>query len=57
LVNIKNAKLLGTVSADAGGTASFASMVPQRFSGRTFRLQAVEFETCRFTNLVVYTFP
>jgi hypothetical protein len=57
LVHIKKAKLIGTVVANASGIAEVTATAPARFAGRKVRLQAVEVETCRFTNLVVYTFP
>jgi hypothetical protein len=57
IVNIDAAKVLASVSADHSGTASISGAVPPRLGGHTIRFQAVEFETCRFTNLAVHTFP
>lgn len=56
-VNILNVMPIGTVTANANGEASISRTPPASLSGRTIRLQAVEFETCRFTNLVIYRFP
>jgi len=43
--------------ADATGTVQISFFVPPRLSGRTPRLQAVEFENCRESRLVTHFFP
>lgn len=53
---MENAKLVGSILADASGTAQITRNVPLRFHGRTLRLQSVERPSCRFTNLVVWGF-
>lgn len=50
-VYIENAKFAGSVVADGTGAATIQRFLPARFQGFTLRMQAVEVESCRFSNL------
>ena len=49
--------LLGSAVVDANGVATFTRFVPGSASGRTFALQALETSSCKFSNVVTFTFP
>jgi hypothetical protein len=56
-VGLDAPNLLGSAVADAGGVATITRFVPGEASGRTVVLQAVEASTCKFSNVVTFTFP
>jgi len=56
-VEINSPIIAGSAVADADDEASIDRYVPGAASGRTYYIQSVEPETCRVSNLVVYTFP
>lgn len=51
-VQIQNALLGGTATANANGHASFTAYVPPNADGETVLIQAVELSTCRTSNMV-----
>jgi len=53
---VKDAQPLRFAIADAGGRAQIAGLAPAHLQGLGLRLQAVEVQTGRFSNLVVCIF-
>ena len=57
MLDLDNPILVGLMTADANGNASFFGSVPASMSGTTVYLQAVDIPACEVTNLVSHTFP
>jgi subtilisin family serine protease len=58
ILNLKKPKGLGTVTADAGGTATLNVNLGSTFSGKTVHVQArVETDVCDITNKIVQNIP
>lgn len=56
-LDVGNPKLLGSEVVDANGVATLERFVPIDASGRTVLVQALEFPSCTFSNLVTHFFP
>ena len=56
-VDLANPTVIGLMTADGSGNASFSGFVPASLSGTTAFLQGVDIPACEVTNLVEHTFP
>ncbi len=57
MLDLDNPMLVGLMTADASGDASFSGFVPVGLSGTIVYLQGVDIPACEVTNLVSHTFP
>tara|TARA_B100001964_G_C14123323_1_gene549349 strand:+ start:186 stop:500 length:315 start_codon:yes stop_codon:yes gene_type:complete len=55
-LDIKGARLAGSISLDQNGYGEFLGVVPGSVAGRTIYLQSADTNVCTISNLVTYTF-